>query len=256
MDEILNIWQDMLADEVIEGKREVLQRFFKTAPGEYGEGDVFIGVPVPGVRKVSRLMVDVPLGAVEAMLASEIHEHRLSALLVLVERYKHACKERKRKARSGADVSPYSDEIKDIVDFYLANARRCNNWDLVDLSAPKLLGDYVGESGRTDILFDLSRSANLWEQRIAIVATYSLLGRGIAGPTIEIATSYLTHPHDLIQKATGWMLREMGKKVGVEVLTDFLDRHAARMPRTMLRYSIEKLPADVRRHYMSIPREK
>ena len=256
MDELLYTWQSMLADEVVEGKREILQRFFKTAPGEYGEGDVFLGVTVPCNRKVSRLMADAPAEAVEAMLDSDIHEHRLSALLVLVEQYKRAAKSMKSKLRKGVDASDERHTCRRIIDFYLAHATRCNNWDLVDLSAPGLLGEYVAETGQVEILYDLSRSTNLWEQRIAIVSTFTLLKRGIYAPTIKIAADYLTHPHDLIQKATGWMLREMGKRVSVDFLTDFLDIHASRMPRTMLRYAIEKLPPGLRELYMSIPREK
>lgn len=254
MDEILNIWREMLADEVVAGKREILQRFFKTAPGEYGEGDVFIGVTVPCVRKVAKLMADAPIEAIRLMLSSEVHEHRLSALLVLVEQYQRARKQQRRN--KNAEIREgFAEECKKIVDFYLANARRCNNWDLVDLTAPKILGDYVAESGRTEILYDLSCSEDLWEQRMAIVATYTLLCRGVTDPTVEIATAYLTHGHDLIHKATGWMLREMGKRVSEKRLTEFLDRYAPQMPRTMLRYAIEKLPGDVRRHYLAIPRK-
>lgn len=238
MTEIIDIWKEALASDIIPGKREILQRFFKTGPGEYGEGDIFLGNTVPAVRRISRLMTDAPFEAIEAMLASQVHDHRLSALLVLVERY--------RKARRNPDLR------SKIVDFYLSHTAGINNWDLVDLSAPKILGEYVSENGRVDILDCLSHSSDLWEQRIAIVSTWTLLKNGITEPTIRISARYLTHPHNLIHKATGWMLREMGKRGNESLLYEFLDRHAAVMPRTMLRYAIEKLPAPLRKHYMDL----
>lgn len=235
------LWDDMLRAEVVAGKREVLQRFFKTGPGEYGEGDVFLGVTVPAVRKVSRIMADAPFSIIGAMLESPAHEHRLSALLVLVEQY--------RRARR----TPQTRRV--IVDFYLTHTSSINNWDLVDLSAPKIIGEFVSETGDHDLLHRLSHSADLWEQRIAIVATWTLLRDGEPRPTLEIAARYLPHTHDLIHKATGWMLREMGKRVDQRLLTDFLDNNAPKMPRTMLRYAIEKLPAPLRHHYLTIPRQ-
>lgn len=239
MTEIIDTWKEALASDIIPGKREILQRFFKTGPGQYGEGDIFLGNTVPAVRKISRLMADAPFEAIAAMLRSPVHDHRLSALLVLVERY--------RKARK-ADES----KRREIVDFYLANTRGINNWDLVDLTAPKIIGKYICESGRTDILDRLSRSSDLWEQRIAIVSTWTLLKNNITAPTIAISRRYLNHPHDLIHKATGWMLREMGKRGHEDQLYEFLDRHAAEMPRTMLRYAIEKLDGPLRKHYLEL----
>lgn len=240
MDELLYQWTDMLSAEIVPGKREVLMRFFKTAPGEYGEGDQFLGITVPSVRKVSKLMTEAPLEAISIMLESEIHEHRLSALLVLVERYRRAKKNNELK--------------KQIADFYLSNTPSINNWDLVDLSAPKIIGNYVYETGNYEILYRLSRSSDLWEQRIAIVSTYTLLCNGITEPTISISQSYLTHKHDLIHKATGWMLREMGKRTDESLLTKFLDAHTRNMPRTMLRYAIEKLSPELRQYYLHLPR--
>lgn len=237
MTEIIDTWKEALASDIIPGKREILQRFFKTGPGQYGEGDIFLGNTVPAIRKISRLMADAPFEAIDTMLASPVHDHRLSALLVLVERY--------RKARK-ADES----KRREIADFYLANTRGINNWDLVDLSAPKIIGEYICESGRTDILDRLSRSSDLWEQRIAIVSTWTLLKNNITAPTIAISRRYLNHPHDLIHKATGWMLREMGKRGHEDQLYEFLDTHAAEMPRTMLRYAIEKLDAPLRKYYL------
>lgn len=240
MDELLYEWTDMLAAKIVPGKREVLMRFFKTAPGEYGEGDQFLGITVPSVRKVSKLMTDAPMEAISRMLGSEIHEHRLSALLVLVERYRRAKNDKGMK--------------KQIADFYLSNTRSINNWDLVDLSAPKIIGNFVLETGDYEILYRLSRSSDLWEQRIAIVSTYTLLCNGITEPTVSISQSYLTHKHDLIHKATGWMLREMGKRTDERLLTKFLDENTRRMPRTMLRYAIEKLSPEQRQYYLHLPR--
>ena len=241
MNETTELWQEMLRAEIVPGKREVLQRFFKTGPGEYGEGDIFLGITVPSVRKVSRLMSEVPFESIAEMLASGIHEHRLSALLVLVEQF--------RRARRNPETR------RAIVDFYLAHTSAVNNWDLVDLSAPKILGEFVSSTAEVSLLHRLSNSTDLWEQRIAIVATWTLLRDGKPRPTLEISTRYLTHTHDLIHKATGWMLREMGKRVDQRLLTDFLDINAPKMPRTMLRYAIEKLPAPLRHHYLTIPRQ-
>ncbi|MBD5265583.1 MAG: DNA alkylation repair protein [Bacteroides sp.] len=241
MNETTELWQEMLRAEIVPGKREVLQRFFKTGPGEYGEGDIFLGITVPSVRKVSRLMSEVPFESIAEMLASGIHEHRLSALLVLVEQF--------RRARRNPETR------RAIVDFYLAHTSAVNNWDLVDLSAPKILGEFVSSTAEVSLLHRLSNSTDLWEQRIAIVATWTLLRDGEPRPTLEISARYLTHTHDLIHKATGWMLREMGKRVDQRLLTDFLDINAPKMPRTMLGYAIEKLPAPLRHHYLTIPRQ-
>lgn len=232
------VWKDTLAQEVVPGKREVLQRFFKTGPGEYAEGDVFIGVTVPSVRKVSKLMVDADRDTIGRMLGSEVHEHRLSALLVLVELY--------RRARREPGVR------QEIAMYYLDHIKSADNWDLVDLTAPKILGEYICETGETWILYRLSESTDLWEQRVAIVSTFALLRAGRKDVTLEIARRYLGHTHDLIHKASGWMLREMGKHVGEDALLAFLDEYAAVMPRTMLRYSIEKLDMAQRRYYMSL----
>lgn len=239
MTEFIDTWKEALASDIIPGKREILQRFFKTGPGQYGEGDIFLGNTVPAIRKISRLMAYAPFEAIDTMLASPVHDHRLSALLVLVERY--------RRARKAEET-----HRREIVDFYLAHTRGINNWDLVDLTAPKIIGEYICESGQTDILDRLSRSSDLWEQRIAIVSTWTLLKNDITAPTIAISRRYLNHPHDLIHKATGWMLREMGKRGHEDQLYEFLDLHAAGMPRTMLRYAIEKLDGPLRKHYLEL----
>lgn len=237
-EELCSLWKSELESYVIPGKKEVLQRFFKTGKGEYGEGDIFLGIVVPDNRKVARMFWDAPSEVISEMILSPIHEFRLSGFLALVKRYEKSRNDPKAK--------------NDIIDFYLKHAIYANNWDLVDLSAPKILGEYVAETGQHDILYRLMESENLWEQRISIVSTYALLCHGISEPTIKIATYFLSHPHDLMRKATGWMLREMGKRVSEVELCRFLDTHARIMPRTMLRYAIERLPQTVRKHYMGL----
>lgn len=235
--ELVALWQSELNRVAHPQKVEALSRFFKTGVGEYAAGDVFIGVTVPDNRGVAKMFHDAPFEVIAEMLSSRVHEHRLSGFLALVQRFK--------RARCDAQGR------LEVVDFYLRHARDANNWDLVDLSAPYIIGAHLADTHEYDMLYRLAASDNLWEQRIAIVATWGLLRVGVAGPTMEIAQRYITHGHDLIQKATGWMLREMGKRVSTGYLCDFLDKHAAVMPRTMLRYAIEKLPAQVRKEYMS-----
>lgn len=216
-----------------------LMRFFKTGPGQYGEGDKFLGLRVPQTRAiVSAHRRTATLDDVESLISSPWHEIRLAALLLLVEIYR----------RSRKDAA----EARRIVDYYLSRLHYGNNWDLVDLVAPKILGDYLCQNpADRDILYRLAAmEGRLWHQRVAIVATWTMLCNGIYADTIRLAELYLGHTHDLIHKASGWMLREMGKRGGERELLDFLDRHAPDMPRTMLRYAIEKLPEDTRRHYM------
>lgn len=212
-----------------EEKKRVLPRFFKTGKGEYGEGDKFIGVAVPNIRKVARRFSNVPLEVVENLLESEWHECRMCALLILIEKYR-GCK-------------------GEIVEFYLKHTRGINNWDLVDLSAPYILGAYLMENGDHSILYRLSQSSNMWEQRIAVVSTLTLIRKGHYEDTIRLAEAYLNTPYDLMRKAVGWMLREVGKR-DESLLTSFLDKYAGQMPRTMLRYSIEKLTPDQRGKYL------
>lgn len=210
-----------------------LGRFFQTGPGGYGEGDVFIGIRVPELRRVARAHRDVPVGACQVLLASEIHEERFVALAILRLRFERA------------DI----DERDAIADLYLRNRERVDNWDLVDASAPYLLADRVRADPRSR-LEPLVESERLWDRRIAVLATFSLIREDEFRPTLELAERLLDDPHDLIQKAVGWMLREVGKR-DREALTGFLDRHAAAMPRTMLRYALERLTAEERRRYMS-----
>ena len=214
-----------------EEKKIVLPRFFKTGKGEYGEGDRFIGVIVPNVRKVAKAYKNCPLDVVEMLLESEWHECRLCALLILREKYK---------------VDP-----EGIVDFYLKHTRGINNWDLVDLSAPYILGAYLVDKADRQIIYDLAASPQMWERRIAVVSTLMLIRNNQFEDTVRLAEILLFSDHDLMQKAVGWMLREVGKR-DETLLRNFLDIHCQEMPRTMLRYAIEKFPPEVRREYMSM----
>ena len=215
-----------------EEKKVVLPRFFKTGKGEYGEGDRFMGVIVPNTRKVAREYASVSWEVIEALLESEWHECRLCALLILVERYKK--------------------HPEETVRFYLENTRGINNWDLVDLSAPYILGRYLTQHEDRSVLYALAGSENMWEQRIAVVSTLALIRDNLFDDTMKLAEKFMGTKHDLMQKATGWMLREVGKR-DERTLTDFLDRHCLQMPRTMLRYAIEKLTTEQRVHYMRRP---
>lgn len=219
-------------------KQEILPRFFKTGKGEYGEGDHFTGVSVPQVRLISKRNRDISLDEVEQLLASPWHEARQCALFILTLQYQRA----------------KAEERKIIVDFYLSHTERINNWDLVDVSAHYILGDYLLSHSR-EILYRLAESPSLWENRIAMVSTYAFIRRGELDDTYALATRMMHHPHDLMHKAIGWMLREAGKK-DVERLTLYVKQYAGQMPRTMLRYAIEKLEDGLRQEIMKIPRLK
>jgi 3-methyladenine DNA glycosylase AlkD len=210
-----------------------LSGFFKTGKGQYGEGDVFIGITVPDQRKTAKLFYDTGLSEIEKLLDDPIHECRLTALLILIQKY------------SKADET----EKKDIVDFYLSKTSRINNWDLVDLSAHQIIGNYYYSRDR-EILYKLAKSSSMWEQRIAVVSTYYFIKRNDFKEILAFSEMLLDHKHDLIHKAAGWMLRETGK-MDLSVLRKFLDKHHKVMPRTMLRYSIEKLDESERKKYMS-----
>ena len=208
-------------------KAEVLKRFFKTGKGEYGENDKFLGIVVPDIRKtVKYFSKQISTTDVLGFLHSEFHEERLFALLVLVEKYKH-----------GNDL-----EKKKIFEIYLKNIKKyINNWDLVDLTAPNIVGDYLYSRDRAQ-LKQLAKSANLWEKRVAILSTFYFIYRNESKDTIVIAKMLLSDKHDLIHKAVGWMLREVGKRCSVDILEDFLKANANKMSRTALRYAIERLP--------------
>lgn len=213
-------------------KREYLPRFFKTGKGQYGEGDRFLGVVVPNTRFVARKHREVPFEVVAELLQSEWHECRLCALLILVERFKK------------------SDEPmrKELYEFYLSQTARVNNWDLVDLSAPAIVGEYLLDKPREE-LYRLAASPLLWEQRIAVVSTITLIRNRDFIDILRLSELLLHHPHDLMQKAIGWMLREMGKR-DPDLLVQFLEKWSKQMPRTMLRYSIEKFSPEERAYFM------
>ena len=213
-----------------------LAGFFKTGPGQYGEGDVFIGVRVPVIRKVAREFKDVPLAEVGQLLHSRIHEERLAALVVLVMRV------------NKADAATR----KQIYDFYVANTRYINNWDLVDLSAPQVVGAYLEDKNRRP-LYRLAKSSWLWDRRISILATFHFIRLKDFGDTLKIAKLLLADREDLMHKAVGWMLREVGKR-DLAVLEGFLEKHCRVMPRTMLRYAIERFPERKRKLYLAARR--
>ena len=213
-------------------KREYLPKFFKTGKGEYGEGDKFLGVVVPNTRLVAKRHKDAPFDVMAELLQSEWHECRLCALLMLVERFKKS-DEKERKL---------------IYDFYLSQTARINNWDLVDLSAPGIVGEYLKDKPREE-LYRLADSGLLWEQRIAVISTYTLIKNNDFIDILALSERLLHHPHDLMRKAVGWMLREVGKR-DEDLLVQFLEKHAKTMPRTMLRYAIEKFPEEERKEFM------
>lgn len=231
-----------------EAQRLILLRFFKTGPGEYGEGDRFLGLRVPQTREVvKRFRLSVPLDQIAVLLQSQWHEVRLCGFLLLVEEMKAATPSKR--------IAPteYADRREQIARFYLTYARRANNWDLVDLSAGYILGAWLlqpcadGTYPDRRILDDLAGSTNLWEQRIAIVSTSTLIRAGQYEDTLRIADVLLGHPHDLIHKAVGWMLREVGKK-DIALLRRYLSDRYSRMPRTALRYAIERMDAPSAKH--------
>lgn len=223
-------------------KARILSGFFKTGKGEYGEGDKFIGVTVPLIREVARRhRSSASPKCITALLSSPIHEHRMCALLILTEQFKAARKDDSTRKR--------------IVEYYLDHTAAINNWDLVDLSAPKIIGEWMLTHPMPQTLDSMSQSSNMWVQRIAIVSTMTLIRHNMFADTLRLADRYLTHPHQLMHKATGWMLREIGKK-DMDVLTDYLRHNAHLMPRTALRYAIERMPEDQRKSWLAIKRSK
>lgn len=215
-------------------KAKLLAEFFKTAKGDYGEGDVFLGLAVPLTRSVALPYHELSLPAIRGLLSSRYHEVRLAALLVLVRQYGKASPAARNK----------------IFGFYLANARKVNNWDLVDLSSHQIVGSHLLAARNAKVLSRLASSDNLWERRIAIVSTYAFIRHNDFGETLRIATLLMKDRHDLIHKAVGWMLREVGKR-HEEVAKDFLQRHYRQMPRTMLRYAIERFDEKTRKRFMA-----
>jgi 3-methyladenine DNA glycosylase AlkD len=215
-------------------KAKILQGFFKTGKGEYGEGDIFLGVSVPQQRAIAREHWNrLDISGVESFLRSNIHEKRLVALLILIEKY--------NRSHEGAK------EI--LFKFYLKNTKYINNWDLVDLSAPKIIGDWLADKKDRKILYSLAKSENLWDKRIAIISTFTFIRKGEFKDCLDISEILLKDTHDLIHKAVGWMLREIGKK-NQKIEEKFLRKHYKKMPRTMLRYAIERFPEEKRKFYM------
>ncbi len=213
-------------------KAKVLQSFFKTGSGQYGEGDVFLGVVVPETRKVAIRYKDLPLFDVESLLRSPVHEERLCALLLLVHNYRHGDKDKK----------------EEVYRFYLRSTPFINNWDLVDLSAGYIVGPHLYQKD-TSVLYKLVASSNIWERRIAVLSTFYFIKQGDFDDTFKIAGILLQDSHDLMHKAVGWMLREVGKKDQAKE-EQFLRKHYKDMPRTMLRYAIERFPEKTRQAYL------
>ena len=217
-------------------KAKILSGFFKTGPGEYGENDRFLGITVPNIRRIVKTHRHTSLKQILKLLHSRYHEERLAALLLLVARYQ--CGDSALK--------------KEIFDLYVDNTSYINNWDLVDLTAPHIVGEQLYRKDRS-LLSKFALSESLWERRIAILATFYFIRKGESRGTLKIAKFLLHDLHDLIHKAVGWMLREVGKRCSMETECVFLDKYAAVMPRTMLRYAIERFPADLKTYYMKKP---
>ena len=247
-----------------ESQRQVLMRFFKTGPGEYGEGDEFLGLKVPQTREVVKSVAkDFPLSEVPELLMSRWHEVRLCGLLILVAKFEKLAT--KRLENDEAAIRS-RDEI---LTLYLQYAERANNWDLVDLSVPKILGHWLllptrcfaspnpsiptSVDNKISLLDSLAYSPNLWKQRMSMVCTWKTTQLGDPSWCLRYAEIHLHHPHDLMHKAVGWMLREMGKRISMDLLRDFLRQHAHDMPRTALRYAIEQMSEQERQYWMTIP---
>lgn len=213
-----------------------LRRFFKTGPGQYGEGDRFLGIMVPQTRKMVAVSDDLTIANIKALLASSFHEERLLAALILVRRFRRG------------DVK----QQKEIYDFYLAHQSAINNWDLVDTSTPNIVGEYLEhERDRRRILLNMAKSPRLWTRRMAVLATLSGIQRGRSDDAFAVVRALMADSHDLLHKACGWMLREVGKRCSEAELRAFLDVYASQMPRTMLRYAIERFSAPDRKKYLS-----
>jgi 3-methyladenine DNA glycosylase AlkD len=215
-----------------------LQRFFKTGKGEYGEGDIFLGIKVPIQRKVAAKFYGLSSKDIEKLLESKIHEHRMTALFILIKKYEKGGEQKK----------------KIIFNFYLKNIKNINNWDLVDLSAPKIVGDYLmrkkeGDTMSCRLLYKLAKSNNLWKKRVAIISTWTFIKNNEFNETLKISKILIADKHDLIHKAVGWMLREVGKK-DQKTEKGFLKKYYLKMPRTMLRYAIERFDENKRKFYL------
>jgi 3-methyladenine DNA glycosylase AlkD len=228
------ILQELLSVANLE-KAKFLQGFFKTGKGEYAEGDVLLGIVVPLTRDIVRRSPKLPFNEIQSLIDSEYHEVRLAGFLCLVKQFKQTKEEQEREA---------------IFHFYLKNARKANNWDLVDISCRDIVGMYLlGHEENREVLYRLAESDSLWEQRIAMVSTWTFIKHKQYADTLALAEKLLCHKHDLMHKAVGWMLREVGKK-DRGTLAGFLEEHHKRMPRTALRYAIEHFPEEERAYFM------
>ena len=213
-------------------RAEYTKRFFKTGKGEYGERDVFIGLTMGKQREIAKKYQNISLSNIRKLLGSQIHEHRMVAGIILVDKFKAGDENLKQE----------------IFNLYLKNAKKFNNWDLVDVTCSNIVGEFLIDKNKK-VLYDLAKSKNLWEQRISVVSTHALIKKGNFGDALKIFESLLGHKHDLIHKAIGWMLRELGK-INHEVLLDFLDSNYKKLPRTTLRYAIERFPEEKRKELL------
>lgn len=240
--------QKELKKHATKERAEVSQWFFKTGPGQYGEGDVFIGLTVPMLRKIAKDFENtLTFSDIEKLIHSKIHEERYVGIITLVNWYTQAEKEKDEKVKSAKQ--------KKIFDFYMKNVAGVNNWDLVDTSAAPIVGHYISTMTHEKRLAFITRcikSKNLWINRIIVVASHCQIKQGNEKMTFYIAERFLSHKHDLMHKAVGWMLREVGKNCGVDVLELFLKTHIREMPRTTLRYAIERFPEPVRKMYLAL----
>ncbi len=214
------------------GQAAILQRFFKTGKGEYGEGDVFLGIKVPVQRKIVKKYLDLSLRDIQKLMNSKIHEHRMVGLLIIVYKYEKADDAERDK----------------LYNFYIKNSKKINNWDLVDVTAPHVVGRHLLDKSRK-VLYTFARSKNLWQKRIAILSTFPFIRKGEFTDTLKIAEILLHDEHDLMHKAVGWMLREVGKR-DQDAEERFLKKHRQVMPRTMLRYAIERFSERKRKWYL------
>lgn len=223
-----------LTDNIDKKQAENLQRFFKTGKGEYGEGDIFLGIKVPIMKNISKKYINMGFSDTQELLKSRYHEERMVALNILVNKFKKA-EEKERKK---------------IYNLYLKNTKHINNWDLVDCSCHKIVGAYLDGKDKS-MLEKLAKTKSIWEKRIAIISTFYFINKESSKEAIKIAEMLVYEKHDLIQKAVGWMLREVGKRCSQETEEKFLMKYYKTMPRTMLRYSIERFPEKKRKFYMN-----
>lgn len=214
-------------------KAKIYQRFFKTGPGQYGEGDIFMGLTVPNQREIAKRYLDLSLNEIKRLLSSQIHEYRLVGLLILIEQFK----------------KPNLKKQEQIFYFYLKNTKHINNWDLVDLSSYKIIGNFLLNKKDRKILYNFAKSNNLWKKRISIISTWEFIKNNQFNDCLKISKILLKDNHDLIHKAVGWMLREVGKRNQV-IEEKFLKKYYHQMPRTMLRYAIERFSQQKRRFYL------